>query len=123
LLPQLCRQIEANNPESIVTLNRHPDTNQFEGLCIAYKASLNGFKDGCRPIIGLESSPLQGKYRGAVLSATSLDAENCMFPVAIYICRRACYDTWNTFLSIITSFLKGLQRRITFFPRFDRHSK
>ncbi|KAI3877023.1 hypothetical protein MKW92_007749, partial [Papaver armeniacum] len=123
LLPELCRQIEDNNPGSIVNLSSSANTNQFEGLCIAYNASLEGFKNGCRPIIALESSPLQGKFGGAVLSATSIDADNGMFPIAVYICRSTCFNTWNKFLSIIAPFLNKLDRRITFFSRFDRHAK
>ncbi|KAI3933286.1 hypothetical protein MKW98_006645 [Papaver atlanticum] len=91
LLLQLCSEIRDNNPGSIVTLISHEKNKQFEGLCIAYKASLQVFQDGCRPVIALESSPLREKYGGAVLSVTSIDANNGMFPVNIYICMYTCF--------------------------------
>lgn len=45
------------------------------------------------PIIGLDGSFLKGKYSGAILFDVSLDGNNVLFPIAIYICRGEYYDT------------------------------
>ncbi|RZC71516.1 hypothetical protein C5167_034676 [Papaver somniferum] len=86
-IPDLCYRIRAQNLGSIACWKINRKTSEFEGLCIAYKASIEGFKDGCRPLIALDGFPLKTKFRGAVLTACSVDGENAMFPVAIYICR------------------------------------
>ena len=36
----------------------------FVGLCIAFKALLDGFMNGCKPLIGLDGCFLKGKYGG-----------------------------------------------------------
>lgn len=67
-------------------------------LCYAFKASLDVFVNGCRPIIGLNGSFLKGEYGRAILSVVSLDGNNGLFPIAIYICRREYNNTWSNFL-------------------------
>ncbi|KAF6134266.1 hypothetical protein GIB67_010065, partial [Kingdonia uniflora] len=62
LQPELCRQILSFNPGSIVRTSKDININQWTGTCIDYKASLDGFVDGCRPILGLDGCFLKGKY-------------------------------------------------------------
>lgn len=50
------------------------------GLCICFKASLDGFLAGCRPILGLDDCFLKGRYGGVLLSIVALDAQNGLFP-------------------------------------------
>ncbi|KAF9589806.1 hypothetical protein IFM89_028741 [Coptis chinensis] len=73
--------------------------NEFVGFLLAYKASLDGFVNGCRPVIGLDGSFLKGKYGGCCLSGMALDAQNGLFPIAIYVCRGENGDTWKKLLS------------------------
>ncbi|XP_026459341.1 uncharacterized protein LOC113360002 [Papaver somniferum] len=62
-------------------------------------------------------------YGGTVLSATSVDANNGMYPIAIYICREGRMKEWEKFLAIIPPLLKDTKRAITFFTtsRMVRH--
>ncbi|KAF6175940.1 hypothetical protein GIB67_003428 [Kingdonia uniflora] len=64
LQPELCRQILSSNPGSMARTSKVIDTNQWTGTCVAYKASLDGFGDGCRPILGLDVCFLKGKFGG-----------------------------------------------------------
>ncbi|KAI3853163.1 hypothetical protein MKX03_016802 [Papaver bracteatum] len=114
-IPDLCYWIRAQNPGSIACWKINRKTKEFEGLCIAYKASIDGFKNGCRPLIALDGFPLKTKFRGAVLTACSVDGKNAMFPVAIYICRTETLQAWRRFLTIIATSLKEFSKPITFF--------
>lgn len=114
LCPELCRQILLKNPGSIAQWSRSCVDHKFVGLCIAFKASLDGFVNGCRPIIGLDGCFLKGKYGGAVLSAISLDGNNGLFPVAIYVARGEDYESWSTFLSILRPHLRKHKSNVTF---------
>lgn len=120
LVPELCHQIKASNPENIAVWSKDNTTNEFQGLCIAYKASLEGFKVGCRPLIALDGFPLKSKYRGVVLTASSVDGNNGMFPIAIYICLTETQETWSRFLCILKPFLMELDRTITFFSDHEK---
>ena len=60
----------------------------------------------CKPIIGLDGSFLKGKYGGAILFIVSLDGNNGLFHIAIYICRREYYNTCSNFLQILKPHFK-----------------
>ncbi|KAI3899407.1 hypothetical protein MKW92_010811 [Papaver armeniacum] len=98
-------QIMEANPGSIATWSKDTVHHQFEGLFVMYKASLDGFLNGCRSIIGLDGTFLKGKYGGMVLAAMGLNNNNGIFPIAIYICVNECKETWNKFLSILAPYL------------------
>ncbi|KAF6175736.1 hypothetical protein GIB67_002913 [Kingdonia uniflora] len=63
--PELCLQILHSNPWSITTVSKDHDTSQWTGTCVMFKASTNGFLNGCKPVIGL--FPLGVYFVGLVL--------------------------------------------------------
>ncbi|KAI3986554.1 hypothetical protein MKX01_014092, partial [Papaver californicum] len=113
-VPELCRQIQLANPGSMATWSKEGVNEQFAGLFIMYKASLDGFLNGCRLIIGLDGTFLKGKYAGMILAAMALDNNNGIFPLAIYFCRNECKKTWNKFLSILAPHVTIQDKPITF---------
>ncbi|KAI3889850.1 hypothetical protein MKW92_033446 [Papaver armeniacum] len=113
-VPELCRQILLENPGSVAKWSKDIVHNQFEGLFVMYKASLDGFLNGCRAIIGLDGTFLKGKYGGVVLAAVGLDNANGIFPIVIYICRNECIETWNKFLEILAPYVTRHEKPLTF---------
>ncbi|XP_026384072.1 uncharacterized protein LOC113279606 [Papaver somniferum] len=79
LLPEMCRQILKNNKCSIASVSTDDADNSFTGLCITYKPFIDGFKKGCRPVIGLDGTHLKGKYGGVILAAIALDGNNGIY--------------------------------------------
>ncbi|KAL5717647.1 hypothetical protein ACHQM5_010627 [Ranunculus cassubicifolius] len=114
LVPNMCRNILANNPDSIVKWYVNDDTNEFRGLFIGFMASLQGWVDGCRPVIGLDGCFLKGKYGGACLSAMGLDAMNGLFPLAIFIGTGEHKVSWSVLLSHLQPYLNKHVGPITF---------
>ncbi|KAF6154276.1 hypothetical protein GIB67_026732 [Kingdonia uniflora] len=80
----------------------------------AWRASLNGFVKGCRPILGLDGYFLKGKYGGVCLSVLSLDANNGLFPIGVYMCRTECKESWLDFLAKIEPYLSAHPEKLTF---------
>ncbi|KAI3862255.1 hypothetical protein MKX03_007050 [Papaver bracteatum] len=113
LLPSLCDEILRENSTNIVKLTTDPINDRFVSLCIAYRASLDGFLLN-RPILGLDGCHLTGKYGGTLLVITSLDGNNGLFPIAIYLCQSECKESWIDFLSIVAEELKQHLRTLTF---------
>ncbi|MCL7046036.1 hypothetical protein MKW94_007231 [Papaver nudicaule] len=114
-VPELCRQIRLANPDNVATWSKEEGVaEQFGVLFVMYKASLDGFLKGCRWVIGLDGTFLKGKYGGMVLAAMGLDNNNGIFPIAIYICRNECKETWNNFLSILAPHVTKEENPITF---------
>ena len=114
LSPVICEQVLRTNPGSIATCSRDNSDGGFYHLCLAFKASLDGFVAGCRPLIGLDGCHLTTKYGGICLSAVALDGNNGLFPIAIYICRNENKESWLHFLGIIKDHLELHPQRLTF---------
>ncbi|MCL7023791.1 hypothetical protein MKW94_010024, partial [Papaver nudicaule] len=114
LLPALCDQILKENPRNIASLRTDPSNDRFHSLCIAYRASIKGFLESGRPFLGLDGCHLLGKYGGTLLAIMSLDGNNGLYPIAIYICQSECKETWTHFLGIMAAELKQHKRALTF---------
>jgi hypothetical protein len=58
---------------------------RFQRLFISLAAMKNGFKQGCRPVIGVDACFLKGTYRGQLMAAVGRDANNNMYPIAMAV--------------------------------------
>ncbi|KAL5711434.1 hypothetical protein ACHQM5_021890 [Ranunculus cassubicifolius] len=112
--PALCYQMIKRNPGGVASCSRDHNTEQFTSLCIAFRATLDGWKAGCRPVLGLDGCHLKGKYGGVLLSITGLDGNNGLYPIAIYICRSEGYHTWKDFLQQLEYEIKDHPQAVTF---------
>ncbi|KAF6164596.1 hypothetical protein GIB67_032824 [Kingdonia uniflora] len=92
LCPELYVEIQKSNPGSIATCSREDGNLKFTDMCISFKAALDGFSKGCKPILGLDGCFLKGKYGGQCLSIISLNTNNGLFPIAVFICRIKVID-------------------------------
>ena len=54
-----------------------------------------GILEGCRPFIGVDGCHLKSPFRGVLLSAVSLDANNELFPLAVCICEKETQESWE----------------------------
>ncbi|KAF6141213.1 hypothetical protein GIB67_024297 [Kingdonia uniflora] len=77
-------------------------------------ASLNGFIKGCRPILRLDGCFLKGKYGGVCLSVLSLNANNGLFPIGLYMCRTECKNNWIDFLTKVEPYLSAHSGKLIF---------
>ncbi|KAK8604204.1 hypothetical protein V6N13_099153 [Hibiscus sabdariffa] len=48
----------------------------------------DGFKAGCRPIIGLDGCHLKGYYQGHLLAVVGIDADDSIYPIAFAVVER-----------------------------------
>ncbi|KAI0499488.1 hypothetical protein KFK09_017692 [Dendrobium nobile] len=59
-------------------------TNRFQRLFWAFDPSISGWKY-CRPVLSLDGTFLLGKYRGTLLTAIGMDANNGLYPLAFAV--------------------------------------
>jgi hypothetical protein len=77
-------EVELRSPGSVVEI----DTEKFEGkhhfsrFFCAFKGSIDGFLQGCRPYISIDSTALNGQWNGHMPAALAIDGHNWMFPLA-----------------------------------------
>ncbi|CAH1431824.1 unnamed protein product [Lactuca virosa] len=105
-LPQYCDQIRRTNPESIASVYVNPTDNCFQRLFISFQASIYGFLNACRPLLGLDRTVLKSKYLGTLLFATGFDGDGALFPLAFGVVDEENHENWNWFLSELHTLLE-----------------
>lgn len=106
LLPQYCEQIRRTNPGSIASVYVNLVDNSFQRLFISFQASIYGFLNACRPLIGLDRTVLKSKYLGTMLYATSFDGDGALFPLAFGVVDEENDDNWMWFLAELHNLLE-----------------
>jgi hypothetical protein len=120
-LPFFCEKIKETNPGSIATFSTKDDSS-FHRLFVSFHASISGFDQGCRPLIFLDSIPLNSKYQGTLLAATAADADDGIFPIAFAVVDAETEDNWLWFLLELKSAV-SVSRQITFVADFQNGLK
>ncbi|CAI0388837.1 unnamed protein product [Linum tenue] len=97
-LPWYCERLQEANPGSSTNLVVDNESNKFQRLFISYRALVEGFQNGCRPVLYLDSTPLRSKHHEILLTASALDGDDGIFPVAYAIVDIENKDSWHWFL-------------------------
>ncbi|XP_047315849.1 uncharacterized protein LOC124919619 [Impatiens glandulifera] len=106
LLPQYCEQVKRTNPGSIASVYSSPTDNSFQRLFVSFQASIFGFLNACRPLIGLDRTYLKSKYLGTLLLATGFDGDGALFPLAFGVVDEETEENWMWFLSELHNLLE-----------------
>ncbi|EOA26633.1 hypothetical protein CARUB_v10022697mg [Capsella rubella] len=106
LLPRYCDQIRRTNPGSIAVVYGSPVDGSFQQLFISFQASISGFLNACRPLIGLDKTVLKSKYLGTLLLATGFDGDGAVFPLAFAVISEDNDSNWQWFLSELRQLLE-----------------
>jgi zinc finger SWIM domain-containing protein 3 len=112
-LPFFCDKIMETNPGSLATFTTKQDSS-FHRLFVSFHASIYGFKNGCRPLLFLDSVPLKSKYQGMLLAATAADGSDGVFPVAFAVVDTETDENWRWFLIQLKSAMSACIRGLTF---------
>ncbi|KAK1298866.1 hypothetical protein QJS10_CPB14g01144 [Acorus calamus] len=112
ILPWLCKRILETNPGSFATLVTKDDL-RFQRVFVSFHASLHGFEHGCRPLLFLNGLDLKMNKNYRFLSATAVDGENEIFPVAFAVVEDESQETWHWFLELLKLAISS-SRALTF---------
>nr|KAJ0217206.1 hypothetical protein LSAT_V11C300149480 [Lactuca sativa] len=94
-----------SNPGSSIkiTVSQNQDnTTTFQRIYICFKAIKEGWKVGCRRVIGLDGSFLKGQCKGELLTAIGRDANNQVYPIAWAVVEIENKVKWKWFLELVT---------------------
>ena len=93
-------QIEESCPGSFVVIDHHTINNKirFNRLFFAMKPCIDGFLQGCRPYLSVDSTFLTGKFRGQLCVACAVDGHNWMYPVAVGVIDSEINENWIWFM-------------------------
>ncbi|XP_057803469.1 uncharacterized protein LOC131018780 [Salvia miltiorrhiza] len=73
----------------------------FKGLNMGYNALRKGFKEGCKPVIGLDGCHLKTYLGGILLCAVGKDGNNQMYPISREIVEIENESCWTWFLKCL----------------------
>ncbi|CAF2126230.1 uncharacterized protein LOC111214111 [Brassica napus] len=107
LLPQYCEQVKRTNPGSIASVYGSPADNCFQRLFVSFHASIFGFLNACRPLLGLDRTYLKNKYLGTLLLATGFDGDGALFPLAFGVVDEESDENWMWFLCELHNLLEA----------------
>jgi len=91
----------------------------------ALSPCIEGFLEGCRPYVSVDSTALNGRWNGHMATATAIDGHNWMYPLAFGFIDGETIDNWTWFMSqlhkaighlpvlaICTDACKGLEKAV-----------
>ena len=70
----------------------------FRRFFCALAPCIEGFLEGCRPYLAIDSTALSGRWSGHLASACSVDGHNWMYPVAYGFIDSENEDNWTWFM-------------------------
>lgn len=97
-------ELQRSNPGSTVRISvtLNPDqTTTFHRIYICFNAIREGWKKGCRRVIGLDGSFLKGQCKGELLTAIGRDANNQVYPIAWAVVEVENKNNWKWFLELV----------------------
>ncbi|GMI82670.1 hypothetical protein HRI_001936300 [Hibiscus trionum] len=98
-----------SNPDSTVTIQVDRENGRsarFHRMYVCLGALKQGWRDGCRPFIGIDGCFLKSVTKGVLLVAVGRDGNNQMFPVAWAIVEGEGKESWRWFLQKLMVDLK-----------------
>ncbi|XP_072082096.1 uncharacterized protein [Arachis hypogaea] len=92
------------NPGSTVEIccTHQPQSDPvFEKMYVCLNGCKNGFKSGCRPLVGLDSAFLKTQFGEKILSAVGQDANHRIYIIAWVIVGVENKENWKWFLELL----------------------
>ena len=107
-LPRFLVAIKDADPTTVTQLKCNhcgvPATCTFNCAFWALGLCIEGFRY-CRPVISIDATHLYGKYKGKLLIAMAMDANNEVYPLAFAIVESESKETWGWFLACLKRFV------------------
>jgi hypothetical protein len=94
-------EVEKTNPGSLVDIEYEivRKKKRFNRMFVGLKACVDGFLNGCRPFLSVDSTHLTGKWKGQLASATAIDGNNWMFLVCYGVFESETTRNWEWFFN------------------------
>ena len=101
-------EIIRSNPGSTVKIivEECDNGNYFKGFYVCFKALKDGWKLGCRPVIGLDGCFLKSICKGELLTAIGRDANNQVYPIAWAVYDIKNKKNWTQFINLLANDLE-----------------
>ena len=97
LMHDYANELKRSHPGStvLVDYDETPTYTVFKRIYICLKPLVNGFRMGCRRLIGLDGCHTKGVYKQQILTAVAVDANNGWWPLAWAVVEQENQTTWS----------------------------
>jgi hypothetical protein len=97
------REIGKRSPGSVVEIEWEVvnKKRRFSMMFVALKPCIDGFLQGCRPYLDIDSTVLTGKWKGQLASTVEVDGHNWMFLVAYGVFGSETKENWKWFMKML----------------------
>ena len=84
-------------PGSVIEIGIKKVDNMFylHRFFCALQPYIEGFLEGCRPYLSIDSNALNGRWNGHLAAACGIDGHNWMYPVAFGFIDGETTDNWT----------------------------
>ncbi|XP_022154803.1 uncharacterized protein LOC111021969 [Momordica charantia] len=89
--------LKAANVGTVFQIKLEDDT-YFKYAFMALGCSIRGFGSCIRQVLVVDGAHLKGKYRGVLLTASSVDGNNQIYPLAFGVVDKESDESWTWFL-------------------------
>ncbi|KAK4281002.1 hypothetical protein QN277_012552 [Acacia crassicarpa] len=102
-LEAYCNELKQSNPGSDVHVEVSEEALEqgrrvFKRMYLCFNAAKVGWRQGCRPLIGVDGTFLKGKARGIMLTAVGIDGNDFVYPLALALVEKENAHHWAWFL-------------------------
>jgi hypothetical protein len=107
LLRDYGNELMKSNPGSKFFLNTNKSNvdgvvkEHLATLYWSYDACKIDFLEGCMPFICIDGCHIKTRYKGVLLTAVSIDANDYIFPIGMRVCEVECTSSWEWFLTTL----------------------
>ncbi|XP_026453169.1 uncharacterized protein LOC113353909 [Papaver somniferum] len=99
LVPQFCKMVCDSNKDSVGTF---------------FVGAIEGWKEGCRSVVGIDACHLNGKCGGVLMAAIGLDGQNGLVTLGIGVFPAETIENWTMFLTDLKPLLLSHENPLTF---------
>jgi hypothetical protein len=104
-------EVVRRSPGSVVEIGLQmvDDKLYFHRFFCALKPCIDGFLEGCRPYLAIDSTALNGRWNGHLAAACAIDGHNWMYPIAFGFIDGETTDNWTWFMTQLRTAIGHLQ--------------
>lgn len=112
LVPRLLHQIAESNPGTYISkldredVGKGPNRFILDRVFWAFAQAIGGFKF-CRPVLTMDGTFLTGRYKGIILTAVAVDANDQLLPMVFAIVESENTSNWLWFLKNVKMVVVG----------------
>ncbi|KAL3509677.1 hypothetical protein ACH5RR_029078 [Cinchona calisaya] len=95
---ELLKKNPGSTVDIVTVVDEISGKERFQRMYICFEALKRGFREGCRPVIGVDGCHLRGPYPGILLTAVGIDPNDFIYPIAYAVVEIENKNSWRWFI-------------------------